>query len=62
MFQKNTFDHIKIWIENIKEHAMSDVEIMILGNKCDLNEMRQVINHTVSPMLSSERVAYNHRL
>ena len=32
-------------IENIKEHAMSDVEIMILGNKCDLNDMRQVINH-----------------
>ena len=30
------------WIRNIEEHATSDVEKMVLGNKCDMNDRRQV--------------------
>jgi len=37
-----SFDNIKNWIRNIEEHASADVEKMILGNKCDMNEKRQV--------------------
>merc|ERR1719443_701322 len=32
----------KNWIRNIEEHASADVEKMILGNKCDMNDRRQV--------------------
>ncbi|KAM9375011.1 ras-related protein Rab-8B [Phaethornis superciliosus] len=39
---EKSFDNIKNWIRNIEEHASSDVERMILGNKCDMNEKRQV--------------------
>merc|ERR1711976_246678 len=34
--------NIKNWIRNIEEHASADVEKMILGNKCDMNDRRQV--------------------
>ncbi|KAG2470377.1 RAB8B protein, partial [Polypterus senegalus] len=39
---EKSFENIKNWIRNIEEHASSDVERMILGNKCDMNEKRQV--------------------
>ncbi|XP_062998934.1 ras-related protein Rab-8B-like isoform X3 [Elgaria multicarinata webbii] len=39
---EKSFDNIENWITNVKEHASSDVEGMILGNKCDMNEKRQV--------------------
>ncbi|XP_036295658.1 ras-related protein Rab-8B isoform X2 [Pipistrellus kuhlii] len=39
---EKSFDNIKNWIRNIEEHASLDVERMILGNKCDMNDKRQV--------------------
>ena len=41
---EKSFDNIKNWIRNIEEHASADVEKMILGNKCDMNDRRQVCN------------------
>ena len=40
--QEKTFENIKNWIRNIEENASADVEKMLLGNKCELNEKRQV--------------------
>uniref|UniRef100_A0A158PP07 Ras-related protein Rab-8A n=1 Tax=Anisakis simplex TaxID=6269 RepID=A0A158PP07_ANISI len=39
---EKSFDNIKNWIRNIEEHASSDVDRMIIGNKCDIEERRQV--------------------
>nr|XP_057930780.1 ras-related protein Rab-8B-like [Doryrhamphus excisus] len=39
---EKSFENIKNWIRNIEEHASSDVEKMILGNKCDMADRRQV--------------------
>ncbi|XP_056272156.1 ras-related protein Rab-8B [Pseudoliparis swirei] len=39
---EKSFENIKNWIRNIEEHALSDVEKMVLGNKCDMNDRRQV--------------------
>uniref|UniRef100_A0A3P8ZHI3 Ras-related protein SEC4 n=1 Tax=Esox lucius TaxID=8010 RepID=A0A3P8ZHI3_ESOLU len=39
---EKSFENIKNWIRNIEEHASSDVEKMILGNKCDMTDRRQV--------------------
>ncbi|KAG9341261.1 hypothetical protein JZ751_019702 [Albula glossodonta] len=36
---EKSFDNIKNWIRNIEE---ANVERMILGNKCDMNDKRQV--------------------
>lgn len=37
-----TFDNISKWLRCIEEHANADVEKMILGNKCDMDDRRQV--------------------
>lgn len=42
--QEKSFENIKNWIRNIEENASSDVEKMLLGNKCELNDKRQVIS------------------
>eukprot|EP00914_Ancora_sagittata_P029735 GHVO01058953.1.p1 GENE.GHVO01058953.1~~GHVO01058953.1.p1 ORF type:complete len:222 (+),score=35.97 GHVO01058953.1:46-666(+) len=39
---EKSFYNIRTWIRNIEEHASNDVEKMILGNKCDMNDRRQV--------------------
>jgi len=39
---EKSFDNIRNWIRNIEENASADVEKMILGNKCDLQESRVV--------------------
>ncbi|KAG7276235.1 hypothetical protein CRUP_018617 [Coryphaenoides rupestris] len=39
---EKSFENIKNWIRNIEKHASLDVEKMILGNKCDISDRRQV--------------------
>lgn len=40
--QEKSFENIKNWIRNIEENASADVEKMLLGNKCELDDKRQV--------------------
>ena len=37
-----SFDNIAKWLRNIDEHANKDVEKMILGNKCDMEDKRVI--------------------
>lgn len=39
---EKSFENIKNWIRNIEENASADVEKMLLGNKCEMEEKRQV--------------------
>ena len=38
----NSFDNLAKWLRTILEHSNSDVEKMILGNKCDMEEQRLI--------------------
>jgi len=51
-----TFDNISKWLRNIAEHATQDVEKMILGNKCDMEDKRQV------PRERGEAIAREHKI
>jgi Ras-related protein Rab-10 len=51
-----TFDNITKWLRNIDEHANEDVEKMILGNKCDMEDKRQV------PRDRGDSIAREHRI
>ena len=42
IINEKSFDSIRNWIRNIEEHASADVERMLVGNKCDMNDNRQV--------------------
>lgn len=39
---EKSFENIVKWLRNIDEHANEDVEKMILGNKCDMQDKRVV--------------------
>ncbi|XP_020790221.2 ras-related protein Rab-8B-like [Boleophthalmus pectinirostris] len=39
---KKSFDSLQDWIRDMEQHASSDVERIILGNNCDLDDKRQV--------------------
>jgi Ras-related protein Rab-8A len=50
---EKSFDNIRNWIRNIEENATADVEKMILGNKCDLEESR-VVSRERGQLLADE--------
>ena len=50
---EKSFENIRNWIRNIEENASADVEKMILGNKCDLEDSRVVTKERGS-MLATE--------
>ncbi|XP_067936571.1 ras-related protein Rab-10-like [Watersipora subatra] len=50
---QRSFDNITKWLRNIDEHANEDVEKMILGNKCDMEDKRQV-SHERGMMVAKE--------
>ncbi|KAH9509645.1 Ras- protein Rab-8A [Bulinus truncatus] len=65
---EKSFDNIRTWIRNIEEHASKDVEKMMLGNKCDLQDRRQVskdrgeqlaIEHGIKFMETSAKSSIN---
>lgn len=39
---RETFDSISHWLAQIKEHADSQVNVVLVGNKCDIADKRQV--------------------
>lgn len=40
--KRQTFDHVSGWLEELRGHADSDIIIMLIGNKCDLGNLRVV--------------------
>jgi len=51
-----SFDNIAKWLRNIDEHANEDVERMILGNKCDMEDKRVVSKE------KGENIAREHNI
>ncbi len=40
--RKSSFDHLASWLDDLHMHGGSDMVITLVGNKCDLEESRQV--------------------
>jgi Ras-related protein Rab-10 len=51
-----SFENISKWLRNISEHATEDVEKLILGNKCDMEDRRVV------PRDRGEAIAREHNI
>ena len=39
---QESFEGIRDWLEEVKIHASNDVCKLLVGNKCDLSEKREV--------------------
>lgn len=40
--KKNTFESVERWLKELKDHADDKIVVMLVGNKCDLTDERQV--------------------
>jgi len=40
--KKSSFEHLKNWIENVRECSTKNIKIILIGNKTDLEEKREV--------------------
>ena len=40
--KRESFEAIKIWVDNIDKHAPENIKRVICGNKVDLTELREV--------------------
>ncbi|KAK1685863.1 hypothetical protein QYE76_046711 [Lolium multiflorum] len=40
--RRETFNHIAIWLDEAGEQSRADVTFLLIGNKCDLSNMRTV--------------------
>uniref|UniRef100_A0A4W3HBP2 RAB25, member RAS onco family n=1 Tax=Callorhinchus milii TaxID=7868 RepID=A0A4W3HBP2_CALMI len=37
-----TYDHVERWLNELLDHADNNLVVMLVGNKCDLTELRAV--------------------
>ena len=44
MTNRESFKHVQNWIAEVHSIVGTDVQIMVLGNKCDLSESRDIPN------------------
>jgi len=40
--RRETFMHVSQWLQDAKVHGSSDMTVILVGNKCDLEHLRQV--------------------
>ncbi|EGR31367.1 hypothetical protein IMG5_111720 [Ichthyophthirius multifiliis] len=56
--KQNTFDNLQKWLNELKENADPNIVIMLVGNKCDLNENRAVKTEDASAFAERNQLAY----
>lgn len=55
---KESFEHIEYWLSNISEFASQSVCRILIANKCDLAENRQVSTEQASALAQRSGIAY----
>ena len=56
--RKNTFDNVDKWINELKNNGSEDVFIMLVGNKSDLKEQREISEDDVKKKAEMYNVAF----
>ena len=55
--QKESFEHLTSWLEAIKEES-DKLSIVIFGNKCDLEDQRQVTKQEAEKFAKQQKIPY----
>jgi small GTP-binding protein len=56
--KKETFKSIEIWIEDIKNFGNHEMSLIVVGNKCDLIENREVSKEEIDQFLQNYNYEY----
>jgi len=55
---KNSFDNIKKWLDDVERNASQHIVRLLVGNKCDLEHKRQVDFHTAKALADQLNIGY----
>ena len=56
--RKDTFSNIDKWITDLKTNGNEDVFILLIGNKCDLEDKREVFSDEVKKKAEQYKIAF----
>ena len=56
--RKETFSNIDKWITDLKTNGNEDVFILLIGNKCDLEDRREVFSDEVKKKAEQYKIAF----
>ena len=55
---ENSFTNLKTWVKSIKEECGKSMQMIIVGNKCDLNDQRVIDKQKALEYAEEEKVEY----
>ncbi|CAF4922445.1 unnamed protein product, partial [Rotaria socialis] len=53
-----SFENIKMWLQNIEQHASNSVKKLLIGNKCDLVSRRVIDHDAIKELAESSGLSY----
>lgn len=56
--RRETFDHIVNWIREVKQNSSQSVTMLLVGNKCDLADRRQVSQEEAMRFAAEQHLAF----
>lgn len=56
--RSSTFDNVERWLKELRDHADSNIVIMLVGNKSDLSHKRQVETETALEYATKNKLAF----
>lgn len=56
--KKESFDNVERWLKELKDHADSNIVIMLVGNKSDLNHLRAVTTELGSSFSEHNSISF----
>ena len=58
MSKPTTFENISRWLKELRDHADSNIRIMLVGNKTDLRHLRAVATDDAQSFAEAEGLSY----
>ena len=56
--KQQSFDHVQRWLDELRAHADANIVIMLIGNKSDLGNLRQVETDTAKEFAQKEGLSF----
>lgn len=56
--KRQTFENVQRWLRELRDHADSNIVIMLAGNKTDLNHLRAVATEDAESLAEKENLSF----
>ncbi|KAG0598432.1 hypothetical protein M758_12G072900 [Ceratodon purpureus] len=56
--RRNTFENVGRWLDELRVHSDASVVVMLVGNKCDLDNIREVSQEEATLLAQNERMSF----